>query len=106
LYDRDLDPFLQYLCERIGQGNLMEVLLGIQGEPNEENAEAIARGLLRNGPVGKIPAGQLPADLQTTLRNMEALLTQGGAHHYSGLAIQSGSSGDSSDDDKEEVYEI
>jgi hypothetical protein len=104
LYDSDLDPFLQYLRERIGQGNLTEVFLGIQREPNEEVAEATARGLLRNGPIGKIPVGQLPADLQTTLRNLEALLTQGGAYHYSGLAIRSGSSGDSTDNDEEEVY--
>jgi hypothetical protein len=110
LYDSDLDPFLQYLRERIGQGNLTEIIRGILVQPNQEVAEATAQateqGLLTIGPIGSIPAGQLPADLQTTLRNLQALLTQGGAYHYTGLAIQSASSGDSSDTDEEDVYEF
>lgn len=110
LYDSDLDPFLQYLRERIGQGNLTDIIHGILVQPNPEVAVATARvteqGLSILGPIGSIPVGELPADLQTTLGRLRELLTRGGAYEYAGLAIQSASSGDSSDTDDEEVYDI
>jgi len=110
LYDNSLDPFLQYLRERIGQGNLTEVILGTLAEPNREVArevvEATERGLLATGPIGRIPAVQLSPALQTILRELKGILTQGGAYRYGGLAIPSASSGESSDADEEGVYEI
>lgn len=111
-YDSDLDPFLQYLRERItiGQSNLTDVVLDILAQPDQAEAERTARvtqgGLLPYGPIGSVPACRLPAALHTSLRDLEAILTQGGAYHYGGFAIQTGSSGDLSDNDEPDVCEI
>ena len=111
LYDSDLDPFLQYLRERFGQSNLMtDVVFGILAQADraeaDRTARVIQRGLLQYGSIGSVPACQLTAALHTSLRDLEVILTRGGAYNYGGLAIETGSSEDSSDNDEPDVYKF
>ena len=111
LYDSDLDPFLQYLRERFAQSNLTDVEFGIlvaqaDRAEAERTARVIQQSLLEYGSIGSVPACQLPAALRTSLRDLEVILTRGGVYNYGGLAIETGSSGDSPDNDEADEYEI
>jgi hypothetical protein len=95
LYDGELDRFLQFLRVSMGQGTMAELLVSLADDVDDEARQIAAD--LNDGRVGMIPARQMPEDAKGNLRTLKATMEARGAYNSAQHAIQTSSSGDSSD---------
>ena len=110
LYDTELDRFLQYLCETIGQRNLEELILGILSdddgdrvdEAHRAEARRMAQALVAGGNIGTFPASALPEDSKVSLRGLKDSMKNRGAYDSGELATQTSSSEEESSTEEAE----
>jgi len=104
LYDRELDPFLQFLRVSIGQGTLADLPVRLVDDANAEQARQMARHLEEQGIIGRFPARQLPEEAKVHLRELKHQMTGRAAYAFAGSAVRTASSGESSDSEVEEGF--
>ena len=108
LYNTELDRFLQYLRETIGQRNLEELILGNlsddDGADEAHRAEArrLAQALVAGGNIGTFPASALPEDAKVSLRGFKDSMKNRGAYDSGELATQTSSSEEESSTEEAE----
>ena len=105
LYDRELDPFLQFLRVSIGHGTLPDLLVSLADDANAEQAGQMARDLEDKGIIGRFPARQLPEETKVSLRELKNHMMDRGAYAFAGT-VRTGSSGESSDSEVEEDFHL
>lgn len=106
LYDRELDPFLQFLRVSIGQGTLGDLLVSLADDATAEQARQMARDLEEQGIIGRFPARQLPEEAKVHLRELKHQMMGRAAYAFAGSAVRTASSGESSDSEVEEDFQF
>jgi len=105
LYDKELDCFLQFLGGLARDKTFGDLLAEFSGPGGEEEARQMGNELETLG-VGKLPASRLSDEQQASLRALMERMNDRGAYAFDGNAVQTASSGESSDSDLEEEEEF
>jgi len=103
-YDRELDPFIQYLRVNSGQGTLLDLMLSVVSEEDADQA----RGLAANLEGLNVHARNLTNEVGQALRAFKTNMEAKQAHDSRDNSIPTASSGESSNDSDmdEGVYGI